>query len=111
MIIMANEIYDKNTFIKMLQKCIPDDNFVVMTTIQDGITEAAAKDKKGNWKRNKRISFGFRPICFKRPEDIGDVMDSVAIALILCKKDILSDEIKNQIEKNKDTPNAFVNIG
>jgi hypothetical protein len=92
-------IFNKKNFIETFKQ-INKDKVILFSNTPLKIS-GATKDRKGNWKTNKNISFQFQNEAFKNPDTITDLLHSSCFAVIICDKKILSDKIQKQMKESK----------
>jgi hypothetical protein len=90
-------IFNKKSFIDTFNQ-IEEDKVILFSNTPLKIS-GASKGKNGKFKTNKSMSFQFQNSVFKDPDKINDLLQSTCFAVIICDKNILSDSIKKDMEK------------
>lgn len=92
---METYVMSKKNFLKQMEKHI-NKEFVVLSNIIQGQVSGATK------KKLKSFQIGFTNDCFKKPDTIGDLINSSLWGMIfLDKKFIPKDTIKKVLEGEK----------
>lgn len=91
---MGNFVYNKKLFMDQIDKLLKDDDFIMISNTPVGTMSACSKKKN-----YKTFSMAFGEDLFKSPGDIRDLIQSRLFSLVVCKKDVLSDRLKEDIKK------------
>jgi hypothetical protein len=92
---MTTYTFDKKIFMEQMEKYVKDDEFIIFTNTPCGSISASKKAK------GKLVTMGFAGSVFAKPDTIADIVQSKLSAMIVCKKNVLSDEVRKEFEEVK----------
>lgn len=95
---MTTYTFNKELFLEAMENLIDDDEFVIFSTTPQGQMAAANKSFKA-----KKVGIAFSEDVFDKPNTISDILNSRVGGLIICKKEIISKQVKTEIENYEKT--------